>query len=132
MYNTTYINDLIRDGLYAQISYRNLHPPVYVTNKSTGETISIPYLSLTNKYKDYLRPITLRITLEEVEAIKYKYQPKLLSLDLYGTTELWASLLEINNMISVIEFKSESLIVYDPAKIKAMINEILIMEGILK
>lgn len=132
MYSTTYIRDLINDGIDAEISYRNLHPPLIISNKKTDESIKVPYLSLTNKYRDFLEPFVIEVNLIPEEEILYKFKPKLLSLELYGTTELWASLLELNNMISIIEFRPKKIKVYDPDGFKAMINEILIMEGILK
>lgn len=133
MFNTTYIEDLVYDGKDAEISYRHLHTNALITTNITSEyAINVPYLSLTNKYKDFLSAIVVNVTLTPEEVTRYRYKPKMLSYDLYGTTELWSSLLEINNVVSTIDFSFEKLNVYDPAKINALINEILILEGVIK
>lgn len=44
------------------------------------------------------------ITFSEKEFTKYKYNPKKLSYDVYGTTELWFLILRLNEMYSVTEF----------------------------
>ena len=40
------------------------------------------------------------------------YNPKRLSFDLYGTTELWALLLDINELVSVAQFNLQTLKVF--------------------
>lgn len=50
----------------------------------------------------------------EDEYIKYKYSPKMLSLDLYNTTELWSAILFINNMTSISQFKKKKIKLFTP------------------
>ena len=132
MFNTTFIDRLIEDGKNAEISYRNLHSLAELTiNYKTK--IKAPYMSLTSKYKDFLDPITLTIPeFSEQEKSKYYYRPKLLSLDLYKTTELWYTILELNGILSISEFKPKKLKVLDPKRVVDIINEILILEGRIK
>lgn len=130
MNSTTYIDDLILEGSTAEISYRNLHSSAYI-EKDSGEVIKIPYMSLTNKYKDFLAPAVEEIELTPEQYRTYRFNPKALSLFLYGTTEYWYALLELNHKISVIEFDLETLKVYDPKKLKPIINEMFILEGLL-
>lgn len=130
MNSTTYLDDLILEGSTAEVSYRNLHTSAYI-NKSNGDIIKIPYMSLTNKYKDYLSVAVEEVEFTPEQYRTYRFNPKGLSLFLYGTTEYWYALLELNNKVSVIEFDLETLKVYDPKKLKPIINEIFILEGLL-
>jgi hypothetical protein len=122
------ITELIENAKELQISYRTLHGSACIRN-SKGRTIKIPYGSLTTKYRDFLETIAYTFELSELDQIKYRYKPKLLSYDLYKTPELWAAILEINNMKSIIEFKPTEIKVFDPSRISDMLNEILILEG---
>ena len=125
-FRTTYLSDLIDDVKDADISYRKLH------SLATISGITIPFFSITNKYKDVLAAIATEVQLTEADMLKYRYKPKLLSLDLYGTTELWYTILELNSIISTLEFDKYTLIVYHPSTIEDMINEILILEKIIQ
>lgn len=114
------------------ITYRTLHIPAVMKNKMTGEVIEIPFSSLLRKYKDFLSTIIVTADLNEELETKYRYKPKMLSKDLYGTTELWDELLCINGCASVIEFIPKKVVrVYDTNRIKSFINEILILENVI-
>ena len=87
-----------------ELSYNKLHSNALL--KIDDDTlISFPFSSLTNKYK-----------------------PKMVSEELYGTTEFWDQVLILNNAVSIIDFTPKSLKVYDPEKLKLYLNEILILE----
>lgn len=127
----TYVEDMIEDSKEEEISYRTLHTNAFITDKNSNKDMKIPFLSLTNKYRDFLEKIVIEIPLEDDEAQVYKLRPKLLSEKLYGTTELWFTLLELNNLKSIIEFDLKTIRVYDPTEYKKYFNEILILEGII-
>ena len=141
-YSTTYIDDLIQDGLNAEISQQNLKTYALVTNlyplDGDVRTIKIPYLSLTNKYKDFLSSCVVPTLLGPEDIVKYRYKPKTLSLDLYKTTELWFAILELNNMKSIVDFHDKNnpdewiLQLYEPKRAIDLINEILILEKRIK
>ena len=141
-YSTTYIDDLIQDGLNAEISQQNLKTYALVTNlyplDGDVRTIKIPYLSLTNKYKDFLSSCVVPTLLGPEDIVKYRYKPKTLSLDLYKTTELWFAILELNNMKSIVDFHDKNnpdewmLKLYEPRRVIDLINEILILEKRIK
>lgn len=141
-YSTTYIDDLIYDGLNAEVSQQNLKTYALVTNlyPKDGDvrTIKIPYLSLTNKYKDFLSSCVVETLLGPEEIVKYRYKPKTLSLDLYKTTELWFAILELNCMKSIVDFHDNNnpdewiLKLYEPKRVLDLINEILILEKRIK
>jgi hypothetical protein len=116
-----------------EISYRVLHPQAIIQDKDSSRNIQIPYSSLTNKYRHLLSKIIVNLTLDDEGASKYRYKPKTLSEDLYGTTEFWNDLLILNNCTSIMEFSDCTKIkVYDPNSLKLYINEILILEGIVE
>jgi len=114
------------DGL--EISYRMLHNEAILNDINSNKKIEIPFVSLVNKYKYVLTDIVVKVKLDDILARQYLYQPKMLSYDLYGTTELWAELLRLNHCSSISEFKPTNIRIYNPSKLKSMINEILILE----
>ena len=73
--------------------------------------------------------VTAELTPEEISL--YKFKPKKLSYDLYGTTEIWCALLELNNVYSIIDFTMEKPKVFDPKEFIPLMNEILILENII-
>ncbi len=110
-----------------EISYRNLHPCITITI-SDKKTIQIPFSNIISKYSDYLSSIIVTKKLTEAEFNKYRYSPKKLSQDLYGTVELWDALLQINSCVSLKDFNKQEIKYYNPAQFKKYLNEIIILE----
>ena len=128
----TTIDDLIDWGKTQEISYRNLNGRVYINNLSNNEVIRIPLNSVMGEYRYFLKPYMVEITMNDEELYLYQYKPKSLSYKLYGTTELWSTLLMINNCVSKIDFDKAKIKVLDPKRIKVFINEVLILEKIIE
>lgn len=131
------IDELLNQIKTRDVSYRNLHTPVYIQyeDRLTGDkdTYVIPYKSVVGDYMPFFRECAIRARFNPQEAIKYRYKPKRLSNDLYGTPELWSALLELNYMVSLIDFNLETPIeVFEPRRFKVLLNEVMIMEGILR
>ena len=124
------IQELIDSIKTEEISYRNLHTNIYIINKE--DTIKIPYKSIVRQYLPYFKQIAVDVPLTAPEIPKYRFKPKLLSYHLYGTTELWSALLELNNMVSVIEFDRDTYKVFDPTQFKILLNEVMILEDVIK
>lgn len=114
-----------------EISYRVLHPELTVHNNETNQDVEIPFSSLLNKYRDYLSNIIVTIILDDEAQAKYRFKPKLISNELYGTTELWDTILILNSCARVCDFQPVRLKLYDPTELKKYINTILIIEGYL-
>lgn len=112
-----------------EISYRVLHPTMKLTDKQSGRTIEIPFMSLVNKYKDFLSKAVEEVELDDALQLKYQYNPKGVSFDLYGTTELWDVILILNNAKSIIDFTPKKLKYYNSSKLKPLLNELMILEG---
>ena len=117
--------DLLKD---LEISYRTLHPSALLYDKQSDRTINIPFYSITNKYKNFLSNIIIEIELDKERHDKYMYKPKLVSNDFYSTTELWNDVLILNRCISVFDFKPDVLKLYDPGRLKDILNEIIVLE----
>lgn len=125
------LTDQVKAIRNIDISYDALHPKALLHDAKTDTTIKIPYSSLSNKYKDYLSTIILTKELTEDEKRNYWYKPKSASYDIYRTTELWDMLLIINHYTSIAQFTPTVLKYYDPNKLKAFLNEIMIIEKVL-
>lgn len=114
-----------------EISYRTLHPSATLKDEFSGKNIEIPFSSLTNKYRNFLSRIVRTTTLDDKLKARYKQRPKLVSYDLYGTTELWNDILILNNCFSTVEFQPTVIKAYNPEQLKEYLNEILILEGLV-
>ena len=69
----------------------------------------------------------ITVVLTDEEYLRYKYKPRVLSKDLYGTYDLHYLLLKLNNITSVIYFDFTELKVFRP-EIISILNEIQIIE----
>ena len=91
--------------------------------------VVVPYQSIVCRYYDSLKSYITEKTFTKKEFDRYKFNPRFLSYDLYGTPELWAELLYINNMVSTAEFKKTTIKVFTPSIIDALIEIKLIIEN---
>ncbi len=129
MYYST-IQELIDQIEAKEISYRNLHTTFCI--RQNNEVIQVPYKSMIREYMDLMADDAITVSLPADEVRMYKFKPKKLSYDLYGTVELWAGLLELNKMYSTMDLTCEKpFLVFNPETVKEKINEILIQEGVL-
>ena len=64
--------------------------------------------SLLDDYSYEINQMAKDIELTDKVVIKYRYNPKLLSYDLYNTTRLYYVILRINNICNVHEFSLEN------------------------
>lgn len=129
MYYST-IQELIDQIETKEISYRNLHTTFCI--RQNNEVIQVPYKSMIREYMDLMAEDAITVSLPADEVRMYKFKPKKLSYDLYGTVELWAGLLELNKMYSTMDLTCEKpFLVFNPETVREKINEILIQEGVL-
>jgi hypothetical protein len=68
--------------------------------------------NLILKYMPELDDIKIKVSLSNEEYAKYKFNPKALSYDIYGTTELWFLILEANDLHSSTEFNSQTIYLF--------------------
>lgn len=126
MYEVSSITDHIDYGNQLPVSHRTIHMKAAFIDNNNKAIIHCAN-NLLNKYSELLDDYIIETTLTDDEFVDYKYKPKSLSLDMYGTTELWSSILAINNMDSVVEFNKKKIKLFRD-DILEMLEEILILE----
>lgn len=110
----------------SDISYDKLHYQE-VNTFPTGENVIVVGDSILTKYKKDLESLAITKTFTTQEENRYFYNPQVLSYDLYGSTQYWHLLLDLNNMSSAIEFSQNPILVYNGI-FPDMINRILALE----
>ena len=126
IYSCSTIDDLIAYNKTLEISHNKLHLKASFTDNYDNKII-FNYTSLIEKYRYFLQSKIKLIELTDNEYLKYKFKPKMLSADFYGTTELWSSIMRINNLMSITEFTLKKLKLFT-SDIMTVLNEILIIE----
>lgn len=124
--NISTINELISLGKQLKISSETMSIKEIVTN-THNERFIVNFTSVIDRYYDILLDHTSIVKLTDDEYLRYRYKPKLLSEELYGTQELHSLLLRLNHITSVIQFDFTELRVFNTNIIK-LINEIMILE----
>jgi len=124
------VEEQINEVKAAELSYRNLHIHAILKDKQSNENIKVPYASILNNYREFLKSIVIELELDEDAENLYEFKPKLLSTHLYGTTEYWADIMKLNNIYSLMDFKPKSVVkVYDPDELKEAISEVINFES---
>lgn len=81
--------------------------PNYYYQKVISEAdlhVIMNYQSIMDRYVQYIRDYITEIELSQEEMRKYRYNPKRLSFNLYGTTSYWWSIIFANQIHSLTEF----------------------------
>jgi hypothetical protein len=125
--NRSTIQSIIEDGKELKMTIKDLSLKEVITN-SSGEMFVVNMYNLYEKYYELLLEHTTLVTLSDADYMKYRFKPKLLSKDLYGTVELHYMLLRLNHVYSVINFDFTEMRVFN-ANIKQLLNEIMVMES---
>jgi len=125
--NRSTIKSIIDEGKNLKIINRELSLKEIMVN-SVGEKIVVNMYNLYEKYYELLLEHTARVVLSEEEQMKYRFNPRLLSKDLYGTIELHYMLLRLNHVYSVINFDFTEVTVFKPSVI-TLLNEIMVIES---
>ena len=127
----TTVSEQIQNALNAEVSYRKLHNHAIIVNNQRGDAIRISIDSIIDKYRYLLEQYIYQYTIPENEFKMFKWNPKMLSYNLYDTTEYWYLLLAINNCVSKIDFVNNTIKIIDPKKLKEFVNEVMILENLL-
>ena len=80
--------------------------------------------NIADKYAIELQENKKTVEFTTKEYYKYRFNPKVLSYDLYGTTELWFFILMANEIYTISEFDFKKLKLYD-ASIISKLNRML-------
>ena len=122
----TYIDTYISNAQKEILSLKNFYDTILTADiDNVSHIIRIPIADFFSKYKKQLEPAEQYYTMSE----RFFYQPKSLSLELYGTTELWLALLRVNNMRNITEFHLPLVKIYNPIDVKELINILFKREG---
>ena len=114
------IEDLRIDAFYLQQVF-------WDKNKMTHKVV-VNENRIADKYANELEENKHIVELTTKEYYKYRYNPKLLSYDIYGTTELWFFILMANELYSISEFDLRKVVLFDTAIITKL-NRMLEMDA---
>ena len=128
MNNSSTLQDYIRRYQAEEVTYDAFYLDQILKDEKSGRKMRVNFNSLVTKYMPELKKIILKVTLSGEDYAKYKYNPKLMSFDLYGTTELWFLLLDINELHSTSEFNLRTLYVFQ-SNIVDVLSRILDLES---
>lgn len=121
------IQSIIEAGRELKITGNDLHFKHVVTN-TKGEKSVVLMNAIFEKYYSLMLDHSVLVELTDVEYHKYRYKPRVMSTDLYGTPELHFLLLRLNHLVSVTEFDLKELRVFEQ-DIVGILNEIIIHEN---
>lgn len=122
----TYIDDFIRDSKNDITSLKNIYDTMIIQDKEKGDYFY--RVAINDFFLKYRIELTDALQLFRLKEESY-YKPKSVSFQLYGTTELWLSLLRANNMRSVMEFNKPVIKAYNPDRLAKYMNIFLEREG---
>lgn len=89
---------------------KSIRFPNYYYQKIVSEDdfhVILNLQSIMDRYVQYIRQFIVDIELTQEEIRKYRFNPKRLSYNLYGTTAYWWSILFANQIHSIAEFDFE-------------------------
>lgn len=123
--NVTYMDEYISDGYNQPEALRKVYDTILMTSESNRDKMfRIPlYDIFLNHYEEFGADVTYY----PVPEMCY-YKPKMMSLSLYGTTEMWLPLMRLNKMRSIVEFNQDQIKIYNPASVKELINIFFVRE----
>lgn len=124
---TPTVSSLVEYGRSLVIGHENVQYKEYFKDLY-GNTIIIGYENIVDKYHYTLYPHLVDVTMNEFELEKYRYQPNLFCEDFYGNSDLWSTLLRVNNILSRAEFDRPKIKVFTQEYLNKL-HEILILEG---
>lgn len=119
------IQGSIAEANRAKITHNNLHFKTKV--ETNTRTLIVNTYSILDRYWDLIVTTLIDHTISDIDMIKYRFNPKGLSYDLYGTTELWSLLMKANHIQSITQFTKSNIKVFN-GTIFDVLNEVLILE----
>lgn len=110
------LDDFVREYAAEDIRVDAFHlKQVFWDELTMKHKIIVNESSIADKYIEELEENKRSVQLSTKEYYKYRYNPKLLSYDVYGTTELWFFILMANELYTISEFDLQKLVLYDSA-----------------
>lgn len=112
------LDEFIDSGVDDLITYTNFS----LLQSISG--IQIPSENLIFDYMQEIKQASVTVILSESELQKYKYKPKLLAFDVYGTTECYFIIMALNNIIDVRDFTLKRLKMVEPSVLDQLMSYI--------
>lgn len=126
-----YIHPTIQEQIDASkeltFTHRTMNDRLFIEDKKSGEIVKVPFNALYMKFKDFFDSVSTIVPLTEEERNRYRFQPKRLSLDNYGTTKYWSLLLYLNECPSILDFDLDIVRVVYNDKIDSFLTELNIL-----
>ena len=99
--------------------------------KCIGENSVVQYAQ-DNIIYDYLNELNesaVEYEMTDDEFVKYRYKPKLLAYDLYGSTEMYFVIMALNGMCNIKDFNKRKLKLLYRSRLLELLNEIYSAES---
>lgn len=96
------INQFIQTEQNKSVKYPNYYYQKVISEDDLH--VIMNHQSIMDRYVQYIRDYITEIELSQEEMRKYRYNPKRLSFNLYGTTSYWWSIIFANQIHSLTEF----------------------------
>lgn len=96
------INQFIQTEQNKSVKYPNYYYQKVISEDDLH--VIMNHQSIMDRYVQYIRDYLTEIELTQEEMRKYRYNPKRLSFNLYGTTSYWWSIIFANQIHSLTEF----------------------------
>jgi hypothetical protein len=113
------MDEYIKDGKLAVLSLKNFYNTILTADiNQPDHIIRIPIDDFFLKYRAELDTAAQWYNLPDSRF----YKPKTLSMELYGTPELWLALLRLNSMRNITEFCQSIIQIYHPGYLKELIG----------
>lgn len=126
------ISDYVSDYRNLRISFDKLHLKDIqsLPNKdgSGYEDVLFAGDNVWQKYTEDLEDLVITKTYDRDERRRYICNPWALSYDLYGTTEFWHMLLDLNGVPTALEFRQTKVKVYDQS-LREVVDAIMSQES---
>ena len=122
MYQYNNLDDFVAYVKTLTISYQNL------SLTEIFNDIKFPMFNIIQDYIEELKDEAITITFTDKEYYKYKYKPRLLSAYLYGSTEFFPIILQLNDIASEKEFTKKSIKLIPADTMKSLLEKIYIAE----
>lgn len=99
------IQQFLEDANNKSIRYSKYYYTKVISEDDFHAILNIQ--SIMDRYIQYIRQFIVELELSQEELRKYRYNPKRLSYNLYGSTAYWWSILLANQLHSITEFNFE-------------------------
>ena len=118
--NVYTLSDFIREYSVEDLRVDAFHLKEVFFQNGMKHKIVVNGDNIADKYSAELEENKKIVEFTTKEYYKYRYNPKLLSYDVYGTTELWFFILMANEIYTITEFDLRKVKMFDAAIISKL------------